>query len=170
MPALVHYYGVHTALARAVLWHRRVMGGSSNLVLLYALVRKSSCIASKSDGGGNSRKYSIWSKSSHYFSSERRKNTLHRKVLITRAISCEDMIKLSAEFHPCVNCAERILNRYQWKLQTGRIYVFASSEPLKLDSSANLWSIAGKVCPPQRAWKEIRNTLLAFIYWKLSLM
>ena len=74
------------------------------------------------------------------------------------ARSCDDLIKYS-EFHP-----ERILNGSQWKLQTGRIYVFASSEPLKLDSSANLWSIAGKVCPPQRAWKEIRNTVLIFIY------
>ena len=32
--------------------------------------------------------------------------------------------------------------------KTGRIYVFASPEPLKLDISDNLWSIAGKVCPP----------------------
>ena len=39
--------------------------------------------------------------------------------------------------------------------KTGRIYVFASPEPLKLDISDNLWSIAGKVCPPH--CKEIKK-------------
>ena len=41
---------------------------------------------------------------------------------------------------------EEIAKRSEPK--TGRIYVFASPEPLKLDILDNLWSIAGKVCPP----------------------
>ena len=50
--------------------------------------------------------------------------------------------------------------------KTGRIYVFASPEPLKLDISDNLWSIARKVCPPHCGLERDKKHSVEFLAQK----